>query len=426
LRAIFLVLILSWSAFARAEFSGQLRSTTDDYPAHLGAPTEDVIPYLSVDLNEKLKISKSLRFQARAYGLTNMEARKSPENMYGDLPEGFFEYKISQLKFRAGMDTINWGVVDVNSPSDVVNPTVLFQPLRTFKRGAPMAEVQWAGESFGFHAIYIPVQQRPLLPSPDSRWLPRQFLVNLQADNTRINLPKFIDYNYLPTETLDHALQNNYGLKLNSHVGGLDLQVTHFQGVAPSPKVRARINVTTSPGDPDAEALSPIAIAPVDYLIRTTGFGAVWAREKWIWRAETAYQATVSKDDLLQPWIWTSVLAAETNMDLGSTTVTWLAQYYYAKNPREADNFISSAYRLFDDTAVLGARWAASDMVTITVSGLYEFPQRGLFAQIGFEQKLSDVLKWGLSWKDFSAQRDGLLRTFDKNDHATLDLTYYF
>jgi hypothetical protein len=44
----------------------------------------------------------------------------------------------------------------------------------------------------------------------------------------------------------------------------------------------------------------------------------------------------------------------------------------------------------------------------------------------GFENKLSDSLRWGLSWRDFSAPEEGLIKTFDRNDHATLELTYYF
>jgi hypothetical protein len=44
----------------------------------------------------------------------------------------------------------------------------------------------------------------------------------------------------------------------------------------------------------------------------------------------------------------------------------------------------------------------------------------------GFEQKLSDVLRWGIGWRDFSAEADGLLKTYDKNDHANLEMVYFF
>ncbi len=124
--------------------------------------------------------------------------------------------------------------------------------------------------------------------------------------------------------------------------------------------------------------------------------------------------------------MWSNVLAMETTLDLGTTSMIWLAQYYHTVNPREADNFISSSYRLFDRTAVVGARWAWSEKLTFTGSVLYETQSAGVFATLGFEQKLSDKLRWGLSWRDFSAREEGLIKTFDRNDHAALDLTYYF
>jgi len=44
----------------------------------------------------------------------------------------------------------------------------------------------------------------------------------------------------------------------------------------------------------------------------------------------------------------------------------------------------------------------------------------------GFDQRLSDSLKWSVSWRDFSAGRDGLIKTYERNDHAGMDLIYYF
>lgn len=422
---------MSWLALtfgcvtAWASFSGQLKSSTDYYPTDLGKPTTTLVPYLSADLAYKAKFSKAARFQFRGLAITNPEAKSAPEKIFGDVPEGFFELKAAELKLRLGMDTVNWGVVDVSSPSDVVNTQVLFHPTRTFKRGAPMAELLWDRKVFGFHAVYIPWQARPLLPSTDSRWLPRRFLVNIVEQGTRVVLPPQMEYEYLGPQTLDHALNNNAGLKLFSHLGNVDLQLTHFEGASPSPKARPRIFITTPPGG-NAVVESPVQLAPVTYRVRTTGVGATLAFEHFIVRAESAYQHTISRDDLLQPWSWSNVAAFETNVNVGTSTVTWLAQYYYTRNPQQPDNLISSSYRLFDDTALLGARIPWDDRTTVTVSGLYVFDEQGLYWSAGFDQKLTDALRWGLAWRDFSAARDGLLRTYERNDHASLDLTYFF
>ncbi|HMN69324.1 MAG TPA: hypothetical protein PKC28_12355, partial [Bdellovibrionales bacterium] len=132
------------------------------------------------------------------------------------------------------------------------------------------------------------------------------------------------------------------------------------------------------------------------------------------------------EDPLLQPWSWGNVLALETNVAFGEHTATVLAQYYYTENPQAPDNQISSSYRLFDRTGLIGARVPWSEELLITGSVLYESRTQGVFWMLGFENKLSDVLRWGIAYRDLSASRDGLLKTYDKNDHAVLDLTYFF
>ncbi|MGZ3723622.1 MAG: hypothetical protein ACXVA9_11855, partial [Bdellovibrionales bacterium] len=325
-------------------------------------------------------------------------------------------------KLRLGMNTVNWGVVDVFSPSDVVNTQAIFHPLRSTKQGAPMADFSIGPETFNLNLIYIPVQRPPQLPSKDSRWLPREVLTNVDIPElgTKVVFPKTITYDYTQPETQSHALNNNAGAKISSHLGSWDFQIMHYEGAADAPKIRPHINLNNN------ILITPVPLTPIYYRVRTTGFGFVWAREKWIYRGETAYQHTVTEDPFLQPWSWTSVLAIETNVDLGATTMTILAQGYYTKNPQTADNLVSSNYRIFDRTGVLGARWAYSENLTIMLSGLYETQTKGLFAMASFDNKLTDHLRWGLTWRNFSAEKDGLLKTFARDSHGSMDLTYFF
>lgn len=404
-----------------AGVSGQLKSTTDYYQTRIGKPASDLTPYLNAEVGGKHRLQKSLRAQWKLSALANFTSKYPPENFYGDIPEAFVEYKGGDAKFRLGMNTVNWGVVDISSPSDVVNTVAMFHPLRTTRQGAPMVEAIVGGEELNVDLIYIPVQRPPTLPAKDSRWLPREFLLDLSTPELgAIQLPKVMEYEWDRPETFDRALNNNAGVKVSSHLGSLDLQVTHFEGAAPFPKIRPHPVLNFNVAE------SPMLLTPVYYRVRTSGFGFAYAAEKWIVRGESAYQHTISSDPLLQPWSWSNVLALETNVDVGSTTVTLLAQIYYTLNPQDADNMISSSYRVFDRTGVLGARWAYSEKMTITASALYETVAKGLFWMVGFEDKLNDHLRWGLSWRDFSAQKDGLLKTFDKNDHASMDLVYYF
>src|SRR5690606_1284876 len=106
---------------------------------------------------------------------------------------------------------------DVSSPSNVVNTSAFFHPLRMPTKGAPMVELQWKGESLGIHALYIPRQPLATLPSPDSRWLPRNMLTNYTSSIGEVYLPEVLEYNYLSELELNHARDHNYGLRLTSH-----------------------------------------------------------------------------------------------------------------------------------------------------------------------------------------------------------------
>lgn len=407
-----------------ASVKGQLKSTTDYFTDPVDERVDRLIPYLSVEMEQKLKHSSHWRTQWKVFGFSNMEAEGSPEQAYFDVPEAYIQYRKSKFETEVGMNTLNWGVVDASSPSDVVNTMSFFHPTRPIKRGVPMVHVQWGEESLRLEGVYIPKTRRPQMPSPDSRWLPREYLKNISYGQDRISLPSFFEYSILGQETLTHALDHNAGARLKGHWGDWDMQLMHFEGAAPQSKIRPTITIdaTTS----EVRALSPVGLTPVTYRVRTSGVGLVWAKESWIVRAESVYQHTISQDELLQPWSWSNVIGAESAIDIGTTQINGVLQYYHAENPQSADNLPTSNYRLFDRTFLLGLRLPASDDMIWTSSVLYESLTAGFFWTVGFDRRYTDTMRWGLSWRDFSAREEGLLKTYDRNDHIEFELTYFF
>jgi hypothetical protein len=423
--------------------NGEIKTVADSFTSHIRGPTEDLVPYLGAELGDRYRLTPQWRLEWRVLGVSSFSADGPPENFYADVPMGFLEFQArADLKFRVGMNTTNWAVVNLHSPSDVVNNISLFHPLRAHKQAAPMAEVEWGSETLNLDLIYIPLYRDPELPSRNSRWLPRSFLMNMQQDGRRIVIPDKLEYRWDNPQTLGQANQN-FGGKLATHLGSWDLQATYFRGLAPSPKViPTTLDVESVAGSGEETAHSPIHLTSYSYITETTGGGFHWSGEVITVRGESAYQHTVSRSPLLQAWSWSNALTVETEITIYQRPLTMQMGGFYASNPQAADNLISSAYRMFDRSAVLGGRLRCADDLTLLASVLYETKTRGVFWMAGFERKLkgyffepsydrssgrlSGPLSWGVSWRDFSAQRDGLLRTYDRNDHFTLEMSYLF
>jgi|GEM_PF-6828234 len=424
---------ISTSALA---LSGKLESLTEYFPKDLGASTNTVTPRLGIELDQDGKINKQYRYSFKGTFQSNLVSKYQPENYFADLYEAYVEYKPTR-KFKTiiGWNTVNWGVMDIYSPMDVVNQHTYFDPLNSAKRGAPMVNFQWNPRGWEISAMYIPFQAKAIFPSNDSRWLPRNTInnvaINYQGSRGQALLTNPVTYDIQNPVTVNSALNNNFGLNLVKHFDSLDLHAMYFNGAASTPSFLLDTTGGTFQSLPPNLVIkldNPIILHPMFYRTQTSAFGFSANLGDVILRGESAYVATVPPPDAynVTPWMWQSGIGLEKNWDLGSTTLTQLVHYYYAKYPDQGGNLPDSGYRIFDNTPMIGFRWAINDEKYFYASVLYNVTQDGIFWIAGYSEKLTDALRWDISWRDISAKKDGLLKTYGDNDHAVIDLTYFF
>lgn len=437
MRSLLLTLSLYVLSFACSQgalaLSGKLESLTQYFPTDLGKPTDTVIPRVGFELDQDGKTSKKFRYSFKGTFQSNLVSSYQPENYFGDLKEAYGEWKPNRFtKLLLGWNTVNWGVLDIYSPMDVVNQRTYFDPLATEKRGAPMVNLQWNPRGWSFSAIYIPAQAKAIFPANDSRWLPRNSINNVSSDGEMAILPKPLTYDIQDPVTLNHALNNNFGFNLERHWDQLDLHLMYFDGAASTPSFTLDdTNATLISAAPVkiVQLQNPVMLHPLFYRTRTTGFGFSSTVNDVIIRGESAYQDAVTppaNSYSISSWSWQSGIGLEKNWEVGSYTVTQILHYYYGVYPTEQSNLPSSGFRLFDNSVMMGLRWAVTDERFFYGSVLYNVSQQGFFWTLGYQQKLTDALRWDISWRDISASRDGLLKTYDENDHVVMDLVYFF
>lgn len=428
LDVIFIWLLFLATMTAQA-FQGELRSKTEFYPADLGKPTETIVPRVGLSIEHMEKYSKRLRSSIKGTFEANLVSRNQPENYFADVQEAYIERRGRRTKLRLGWNTLNWGLLDIFSPMDVVNQRAYFYPLDTQKRGAPMLETQWNPRGWEASAVYIPYQSRPVLPSKDSRWLPRTQITNIQTNNGTALLPNQPDYYIGEARHLDRALQHNYGVNIRRQLNGLELRGMYFEGASSSPSMDVQAVSTLVSFVPLITQLSgPIHLHPIYYRTRTSGGGFTGQIGDVIVRGESVYQSSVSApgDQPFSSWSWQHGLGLEKNWEIGGYQVTQLLNYYHGQYPRSASNLPTSGFRLFDETVLMGFRWAVNDETFFYGSGFYNITQAGVFWAVGYQTKIKDTVRWDISWRDISAGKTGLLKTYDKNDHALMELTYFF
>lgn len=408
------------------QFSGQFSVETQYSWAELSEPTRTLDTILHFQPELDLKFNRRSRMHFKPLLRSNISTEEKPEQLFLNAQEAYWEIKTHPLRVRLGQNIYNWGVLDGYSPVDVVNGRVMYNPLMTDKRGAPTVDLNYEGDGFQLQLLYVPLQARTILPSTDSRWLPREVIIaNTKTDEGTLVLPNIFKYYYPGYDELDDALANNFGARLSRRWNDFDLALTYFEGSNIVPQVRLQVQADLIPVNPPfLQARSDIGLMPIYYRQRTVGGTLVWAPSDIIIKAESAYSHSISENTLIPAWSWQNGLGLELPWHAGSSSFTSVFQVYYGENRDPIDNLISSSGRLFDRSLIVGTRWSASTETNLLVSFLYDYQLQSYFFHGVFDHKFSEKFKGEISLDVIEGDANTLLGTYDKNDRVCLKLSY--
>lgn len=421
---IYLLLPL-FSFSAEFEWSGEFRSEGHFYSEQLSAPTRTTDAILQTNADFDLKFNSLSRMHFKPLLRSNLSTNEKPENLFLNLQEAFWEIKTQPMKIKFGSNTYHWGILDGYSPMDVTNGRVLFNPLSSEKRGAPSLQLSSEFDELQIQALYIPKQARTLFPSTDSRWLPREVLINTTNADQTVLLPPSFRYYYPGYEDLENALENNFGFKTDARFGDFDLSLTYFEGASITPQTRVLATFDVVSINPDIlQARTDIGLIPVYFKQRMTGFSTTWTQDSFLLKVESIYSKSNSNDPIIPPWSWQNGLAVEIPVSFGETSATFLLQTYYGENKDALDNMISSSSRLFDRSVLMGARMAFSTETSFTASLLYDYRGKSFYGRAQADHKWTQRWKSSLTLDVLEGDPDTLLGTYDRNDRAVATLSY--
>ena len=387
-------------------------------------PTRQQDQVVRVTPNAKYK-SGSVRFQTQFTARTNSASKVPVEQFLLNLTEAFLEWRKYPVNLKLGVNTHNWGYMDGFSPLDVVNTKVYLDLLNSEKRGSPGLDITYEADTWSFQGLYIPVQQLPVMPATDSRWLPRFFLIDTALDDITLQLPKEFDYIYGSEEIFDQALANNFGFRFQKRFSKADLGLVYFEGVAQAPQFG--IEVTGSLIDANTILVdSDVRLTPLFHRQRVSGVQLAYTISDIILKIESAYTEAITNNSEIPTWTYQNALGLEIPFYIGSRTLNVLVQGYYGDSDIGKDNLLSSSTRIFDESAALGFRYGIDSHTSILATGVYDFSTDSYFAHAQFNKGIGKYAEVMLAYDFFAGEETTLLGSFNRNERVTFRLAFRY
>jgi hypothetical protein len=391
-----------------------------------GVDTNNTLNRLSLIPTLTGKFGDRYRLYFKPYFQWDPQNKSTEEQAFFDIGELYFKLRGETTSLQIGSNILNWGVTDGYNPMDIVNMRQYFDPLHSVKLGVGSLLFSHSTEKAEQELIYIPKNRESILPGTQSRWLPRQIYIPRTVDNNVVLLlPDDLRYSYESREVLDHALDNNVGLRLQWHLGFVDLSMTGYEGVAQFPIIQPEVTGTVI-------QISPLIVLQTDpdvklrtkyYRQRAGGFS--WVSNQWnfLLKYATNYSQSLSDDSLAPGWTHENIVGLEKNFNIGSEgLLVAILQYSFIDTQKENDSNLSVT-EIFRRSWMAGGRFSWGDNWTVTALGLYDTLRYSNFQQYAIARRFFDAWTLQLSAELISGHSYTPLGVYNDNDNYRLSLS---
>jgi len=193
-----------------------------------------------------------------------------------NLGEAWARGYLGPLDLSVGNQSVSWGVTDVFTPLDVVNPRDQSHPMDSLKLPVPLVRVALSGAGWSLDSVLVPAFAKSVLP--ETRW---QTSPAFSPPNGITVVGRTL-VDHIPSLTWDNlAWGGRLGVSFDVFQG-LDLGLTVYQGRNPLPRPTVSLVATATQGQKTAQTT-------FDYDRFTLGgMDFVLAAEGLVLRAEAA------------------------------------------------------------------------------------------------------------------------------------------
>lgn len=413
----------SWSLTTDLTLEGILWTKTYGEDTNNTLNRVIVVPTLTGKLSDASRLYFKPTFQ------WDPQNRSTEERIFFDIGEAYYRYRGESFSLQAGSNIFNWGITDGYNPMDIVNTHQYYDPLRSVKLGVPSLILSHSSEKAEQELIYIPKNRSSVLPGIHSRWLPRRVYIPRTVDNNVVLLlPDNLNYSYTERQTLNDALDNNFGLRMQWHFGSIDLGLIGFDGVSSFPVVQPSVTGTVIEIDPKIvlQTDPDVVLNSKNYRQRVGGLSWVSSQWNFLFKYATVYSQSMGDDPLLPGWTHENIAGLEKNFNIGSDgLLVAILQYSFINFEKQNDSNVSVT-EIFRRAWMAGGRFSWGDNWTITALGLYDTVRYSNFQQYSIARRFFDAWTLQASAELISGKETTPLGLYNDNDNYRLSLSRSF
>lgn len=432
LKVTFLIFLFSSTSWGASHFENSfgvdLKYEGKFFGEKFGDDTNTELQNFEIIPSYRLKYKDSTRLVLKPYLLASPGNKSTSEEFWADPAESYLQWKREPLSIQVGYNIVTWGVTDGYNPVDIVNPKQYFDPLHSRKKGILSLLVSESLPLFDYDFLYIPTNSGGTMPGEESRWLPREVFIPLDpANNTVLLLPESLRYHYGTTTDLDNARDNNFALRLQKHLGPVDISVSGYDGAASFPLIQAIFTgsiVQVSPKtviavDPD------VTLNLKNYRTRQGGFTFVSSQWDFLFKYETSYSQSVGDDPLAPGWLHENVVALEKTYSFSDGLLIGVLQYSFLNSQKNNDSNLSVT-EIFRRAWLLGFKLQWHEVWNFSAQGLIDELHGSSFQEYTIGRRFFDRITVAATADIIEGPSDTPLGVYNKNDSYTLTISASF
>jgi len=421
-------LILAFFCTAHAEFSGRVRGEGQLFldkqigsaPQGEAALNLEAEEHLALDETWKLKIEPRVRVSSVPHMADSFD---------GDMRDTLIEKKFRGLRVQAGSFLKVWEGTDGLNPMDIASVRNYRDPLNADSIASVGVNASYNfAEGWTIEALYVPWQTPTRLPGDNSPWWPRKTSLPVEVQNTQLLLPSGapavqIDHH----ETLNSALKDNAGGRLQYHAETWDASAAMFEGAAQIPIFQPILNGDLVESSPKTiiQLRNPVEVRPIEYRRRTWAAAGSKTLGSWIIRVAGRYDQPIGNEPLVPGWSEEIVGGFEHSFSVRSQNLTFVSEYAYEDQAPVTTSILASPDP-FRRALLVGLRAPVTDDLLFFLSGIVDTEKGSSLARLNVTEKFGGHWSVGGTAEWLRGTDDTLLGLWKSQSRVAVNGTYQF